>query len=157
MQSIARVLTGRAYRLAGLNTGIQTRRRSAAVDWSARIAAGPNLKDFLVVGKNLPDLNRTTVADVSADPHQHPPYLLDSQQWSGRQRRVYFEVYGCQMNVSDTEIVWAILQKADYVKVVDIRDADVVMLITCAIREGAETKVKYIYWPIHLICILNRV
>lgn len=29
---------------------------------------------------------------------------------------VYLETYGCQMNVSDTEIVWAILQKNGYAR-----------------------------------------
>lgn len=27
---------------------------------------------------------------------------------------VYFETYGCQMNVNDTEIAWSILQKKGY-------------------------------------------
>ena len=45
------------------------------------------------------------------------------------------------MNVSDTEVVWAILQKYGYAKVNDIKDADVVLIITCAIREGAESKI----------------
>lgn len=139
MQSVAYILTrSSARRLLVSRTGygIRTPRRFA-VDWASQIADGPSLKDFLVAGQNIPDPNRTvkTVTD-----NQHP-YLLDQQYWSGRQRRVYFEVYGCQMNVSDTEIVWAILQKANYLKVDDIRDADVVLLITCAIREGAETKV----------------
>lgn len=29
---------------------------------------------------------------------------------------VYLETYGCQMNVSDTEIAWAILQKSGYAR-----------------------------------------
>lgn len=112
--------------------------RKYAVD-RARIAAGPGLKEFLVAGRNLADPKRVAVESVD----MLHPYLLDSQDLSGHQRKVFFEVYGCQMNVSDTEIVWAILKKADYVKVDDIHKADVVMLITCAIREGAETKVCY--------------
>ena len=27
---------------------------------------------------------------------------------------VYFQTYGCQMNVNDTEIAWSILQKSGY-------------------------------------------
>lgn len=29
---------------------------------------------------------------------------------------VYLETYGCQMNVNDTEIAWAILQKSGYTR-----------------------------------------
>lgn len=29
---------------------------------------------------------------------------------------VYLETYGCQMNVNDTEIAWAILQKSGYAR-----------------------------------------
>lgn len=140
MHVIARILSGGArgaVTVAG-NGIIHNQIRRHAMDRAARIAAGPGLKEFLVAGKNLADPNRSPAA--LGDTAQHP-YLLDSSQWSGGQRKVFFEVYGCQMNVSDTEIVWSILQQADYVKVDDIREADVVMLITCAIREGAETKV----------------
>lgn len=92
---------------------------------------GPSLKEFLVVGKNLPK-NSSLPEDV--------PYLR-TNNFSGNNRKVFFEVYGCQMNVSDTEIVWSILKRNNYLKVEDIKEADVVLLITCAIREGAETKI----------------
>lgn len=29
---------------------------------------------------------------------------------------MYLETYGCQMNVNDTEIAWAILQKSGYLR-----------------------------------------
>lgn len=99
---------------------------------------GPNLKDFLVAGRNLPDPNKIPTTATADQTH---PYLLAASDYHGAGRRVYFEVYGCQMNVSDTEIVWTILQSSGYTKVDEIRDADVVMVITCAIREGAETKI----------------
>lgn len=151
MHSIARIFTrtGRRLIAGGNRNGLSTTARRLAVDWPARIAEGPSFKDFLVAGKNLPDPKHLPSAN-DFDEIQHP-YLLDSLRWSGQQRKVYFEVYGCQMNVSDTEIVWAILQKADYVKVDDIRHADVVLLITCAIREGAETKVFT-----DVICTFNK-
>lgn len=49
------------------------------------------------------------------------------------------------MNVNDTEIVWSILKSNDYIKVDVVDDADVVLLITCAIREKAETRVRTAY------------
>ncbi|KDR12757.1 CDK5 regulatory subunit-associated protein 1, partial [Zootermopsis nevadensis] len=54
---------------------------------------------------------------------------------------VYFEVYGCQMNVNDTEIIWSILKDVGYLKSESIQEADVILIVTCAIREGAEIKV----------------
>ena len=33
---------------------------------------------------------------------------------------VYFETYGCQMNVNDTEIAWSILKDAGYQKTNDV-------------------------------------
>lgn len=54
---------------------------------------------------------------------------------------VYFEVYGCQMNVNDADIIWSILKDVGYIKTESIQEADVILVVTCAIREGAETKV----------------
>lgn len=107
---------------------------------NAKLQNGPGLKEFLIAGKNLPDPKKVggTGSDV--------PYLLGINDLLGNGRKVYFEVYGCQMNVSDTEVVWAILQKSGYLKVEDIKAADVVMIITCAIREGAETKVNFLVY-----------
>ncbi|MDE2730778.1 MAG: tRNA (N6-isopentenyl adenosine(37)-C2)-methylthiotransferase MiaB [Bacteroidota bacterium] len=63
------------------------------------------------------------------------------QEASGHQR-VYLETYGCQMNVSDSEIVASVLQKAGYGLTRDPEQADVVLLNTCAIRENAEQRVR---------------
>lgn len=59
-------------------------------------------------------------------------------------RKVFIEVYGCQMNTNDAEIVHGILKNSpgnNYEKSDSIQDADVVLLMTCAIRENAETKI----------------
>ena len=55
---------------------------------------------------------------------------------------VYFDVYGCQMNVSDTEIIWSILKKFGYSKSDDIDNSDIVLIVTCSIRENAEMKIR---------------
>ncbi|XP_042657069.1 mitochondrial tRNA methylthiotransferase CDK5RAP1 [Tyto alba] len=52
--------------------------------------------------------------------------------------RVYLETYGCQMNVNDAEIAWAILQKNGYARTKELDEADVVLLVTCSVREKAE-------------------
>lgn len=45
------------------------------------------------------------------------------------------------MNVNDTEIVWSILRKTGFKQTDIVTEADVVLLVTCAIREGAENKI----------------
>ena len=54
------------------------------------------------------------------------------------QKKVYIESYGCQMNVSDSEVVASILAKDGYTAVKSAEEADLVLLNTCSIREKAE-------------------
>ncbi len=56
-------------------------------------------------------------------------------------RRVFIETYGCQMNLSDSELVTGILRASNYRFASRLEDADVVLLNTCAIRERAEERV----------------
>lgn len=56
-------------------------------------------------------------------------------------RSVYVETYGCQMNVSDSEIVQGVLQDNGYAMAKDPDSADVILLNTCAIRDNAERKI----------------
>ena len=54
---------------------------------------------------------------------------------------VYIETYGCQMNVSDSELMLGTLAAHGY-EAVDVADgADVILVNTCAIREHAEQRV----------------
>ena len=54
---------------------------------------------------------------------------------------VYIETYGCQMNVSDSELMYGKLEAEGYVAVDAPQGADVVLVNTCAIRENAEQRV----------------
>lgn len=54
---------------------------------------------------------------------------------------VYIETYGCQMNVSDSELMYGRLEAEGYVSVDSPAGADVVLVNTCAIRENAEQRV----------------
>lgn len=56
-------------------------------------------------------------------------------------KRLYVETYGCQMNISDGELMEGILEAEGYVIVDAPEDADVVLVNTCAIREHAEQRV----------------
>ncbi len=56
-------------------------------------------------------------------------------------RRLYIETYGCQMNISDTELMEGLLAERGYLRVTDVSRADVILINTCAIREHAERRV----------------
>ena len=64
---------------------------------------------------------------------------VDAEQQLGR--KLYVETYGCQMNISDSEIVSGVMHKHGY-ELTEIPDnADVILLNTCAIRDNAEKKI----------------
>src|SRR2546423_2066181 len=54
---------------------------------------------------------------------------------------VYIETYGCQMNVSDTELMLGKLTASGYDAVEQPDGADVILINTCAIRDHAEQRV----------------
>ncbi len=57
-------------------------------------------------------------------------------------RKLYIESYGCQMNFSDSEIVSSILEKEGFQTTLDYKEADLILINTCAIREKAEQTVR---------------
>lgn len=56
-------------------------------------------------------------------------------------KKVYVETFGCQMNKADSENMLGLLEEIGYQQTADIKAADLMILNTCAIREGAEDKV----------------
>lgn len=56
-------------------------------------------------------------------------------------KKAYIETYGCQMNISDTELMHGILAEDGYTAVESPEEADVILVNTCAIREHAEQRV----------------
>ena len=56
-------------------------------------------------------------------------------------KKVYIETYGCQMNVNDTEVIFAILADAGYARTENIEEADLIMANTCSIRDNAEQRI----------------
>jgi tRNA-2-methylthio-N6-dimethylallyladenosine synthase len=57
-------------------------------------------------------------------------------------KKYYIESYGCQMNVSDSEIVAAVLNQSGYQGTADEKEADLIFLNTCSIRDKAEQTVR---------------
>ena len=56
-------------------------------------------------------------------------------------KKAYIETYGCQMNVNDTEVIFAILADAGYGRTEDPEEADLVMANTCSVRDNAEQRI----------------
>lgn len=45
------------------------------------------------------------------------------------------------MNVNDAEIIWSILKAHGYKKVEKLEEANIILLVTCSIRDNAEQKI----------------
>ena len=57
-------------------------------------------------------------------------------------KKLYIETYGCQMNFSDSEIVTSILTDKGYEVTGEMKEADLILLNTCSIRDNAEQRVR---------------
>lgn len=57
------------------------------------------------------------------------------------QKKAYVRSFGCQLNVSDGEKIKGLLKKAGYDFTENEKDADLIILNTCAVRENAEDRV----------------
>ncbi|MFZ4523216.1 MAG: tRNA (N6-isopentenyl adenosine(37)-C2)-methylthiotransferase MiaB [Bacteroidales bacterium] len=57
-------------------------------------------------------------------------------------KKIHIETYGCQMNISDSEIVASILTDNGYQVTEDVMLADIIFVNTCSIRENAEDRVR---------------
>lgn len=97
---------------------------------------GPGLAHFLSESL-VPDPAALATA-ASAQPDAVP--YLPVSDW-GEGRRYYIEVYGCQMNVSDTEVLMSVLNKSGYKRTTELAEADIIFLMTCAVRDKAEERV----------------
>lgn len=58
-----------------------------------------------------------------------------------KEKFLYIETYGCQMNVADTEVVASIMQMDNYRVTEKIEEADALFVNTCSVRDNAEQKV----------------
>jgi len=87
------------------------------------------------------DLKRERAKEKGIDPDELDRPKSGYTEVDGA-RTVFLETYGCQMNVSDSEIVASVLQASGYGLTQEESEADIVLINTCAIRENAEQKVR---------------
>lgn len=57
-------------------------------------------------------------------------------------KKLFVETYGCQMNVSDSEVVASIMKEAGYDLTEQADEADIIFVNTCSIRDNAEKRIR---------------
>jgi tRNA-2-methylthio-N6-dimethylallyladenosine synthase len=79
------------------------------------------------------------VHNESRQGEAYAPFALDVNAY---QKKFYIESYGCAMNFADSEIVASILNDNGFGATRDYREADLIFLNTCSIRDKAEQTVR---------------
>ncbi|KHE67439.1 MiaB/RimO family radical SAM methylthiotransferase, partial [Halobacillus sp. BBL2006] len=67
--------------------------------------------------------------------------IPEDMDQSGKGKKYMIRTYGCQMNEHDTEVMAGIFEEMGYESTSNTKEADIILLNTCAIRENAENKV----------------
>ncbi|KAM9998767.1 hypothetical protein ACTFIY_008421 [Dictyostelium cf. discoideum] len=103
----------------------------------------PSLNEFLRNNNNneINENNENKSKIETEEEYELPPYLSSLPNDKGNGRKVWIETYGCQMNVSDEEVICSIMKSSGYTISNDFNTADIVFLNTCSIRENAEAKI----------------
>ena len=88
---------------------------------------------------SLKDAQKRTRKEVLVKTNE---YILNHDlKELGKNKTYYVKTYGCQMNEHDTENIKAILEDMGFEESLNMDNADVILLNTCAIRENAHNKV----------------
>ncbi len=115
-------------RLASQQVNQQKKEEKDYSKYFEKVFTAPSLKDAKKRGKE--------------EVVYHKDFSIEEQfVGMGTGRKFYIRTYGCQMNEHDTEVMAGIFMALGFDATEQIEEADVVLLNTCAIREGAENKV----------------
>lgn len=90
-----------------------------------------------------PNMKQASIRDLSVTPnYQYESVVIDEDIKVILKNKKYFiRTYGCQGNLRDSEVIAGILEKIGYVVTYEEKDADIIILNTCCVRENAEKKV----------------
>jgi MiaB/RimO family radical SAM methylthiotransferase len=130
-------------RSAGVAARLRPPPLPAAAAHSTAAAAGrlkdvPSLKEFVKRTAPPTQAAAAATADEYVSPADlHPGGLVPPPPGGS----FYLETMGCQMNENDSEIVHSVLAGAGYARTDEPGGADVILVNTCSIREGAEQRV----------------
>jgi len=86
-----------------------------------------------------------TQSNTQNDPNKYTEEVTILQpvtQNNTNTKKLFIESYGCQMNLSDSEIVASILAKEGFNTTHLLEEADLVLVNTCSIREKAEQTIR---------------
>ena len=78
--------------------------------------------------------------DKTIDESRQGEALIVDGKGSGK--KLFLESYGCAMNFSDSEIIASILAEDGYSTTREEKEADLILINTCSIREKAEERVR---------------
>jgi len=105
------------------------------------LESGENMKDYSKYFKG-PSLKAAQHRGQDEIHHLHDVYEVPADMVGiGKGQKYFIQTYGCQANERDSETLAGILESLGYEPTEEIKDAQVVLLNTCAIRENAEEKV----------------
>lgn len=68
-------------------------------------------------------------------------FFIILQKFWMKMKNVYIETYGCQMNQADSGIVAKVLKENNFNLVSTDKQADVILINTCAVRDNAEKRI----------------
>jgi tRNA-2-methylthio-N6-dimethylallyladenosine synthase len=87
------------------------------------------------------DLKDALLPNLHDESRQGEALLIErTPKYKGR--KLYIESYGCAMNFSDSEIVASIMLDMGFETTSQYKEADVIFINTCSIRDNAEQRVR---------------
>ena len=90
---------------------------------------------------SLPNLKEAKVRTNKEIKIIRDDYIVpENMKTIGKNKKYFLKTYGCQMNVHDSENIKAILEDMSFEETIEMEDADIIILNTCAIRENAHNK-----------------
>lgn len=91
---------------------------------------------------NLPNMLNAKVRGKSRVDVLYDDYNTCEIDNIGNDKKYLILTYGCQMNVHDSEYIAGIMDDLGYTSTLEMNEADVIIVNTCAIRENAHNKAE---------------
>ena len=89
---------------------------------------------------NLPNTKKAKMRTDKKIEFLYDDYNNNNIYNIGNGQKYFILTYGCQMNVHDSEYISGIMEDIGYAKTIDMNEANVIIVNTCAIRENAHNK-----------------